>query len=69
MIQTRWCKYYIVCSHCNEDPLAMLLRNETWPEVCDKCGHPRHNYTVEMVEGSWREEGYPTTEIWKAGRK
>jgi len=60
MIQTRWCKYYVVCSHCYKSslPFIAFIHHETWPETCDKCGHLRYDYTVEMVPDSWREEGY-----------
>jgi hypothetical protein len=72
MIQTRWCKYYVICSHCYnaaEKPCIMYIHDETFPETCDRCGQRKPYYTVEMVPGSWREEGYLTSEIWKAGIK
>lgn len=71
MIQTRWCKYYVICSHCydygEEDHIMFIKQSESFPEKCDKCGQVKQYVTYDMVPGSWREEGYPNSEIWKAG--
>lgn len=66
MIQTRWCQYYVICSHCNDDPREhlMFIKQGMFPRRCDKCGHIKEYVTYEMVPGSWREEGYPPSESY-----
>jgi hypothetical protein len=45
----------------------MFVKDDVWTEVCDECGFDVNNYTVDVIPGSWREEGYPNSEIYKAG--